>query len=106
MGDGETVRWHTTGELYEYPTGRLLARVEGLDVTRAVVDDPDAVAHQLSRVFIFATRRRSRSSPNETVNPSRPCDTHTSTSSTVVWCKNEAKTRTTRAPPPPKWWRR
>ena len=53
MGDGETVRWYTTGELYEYPTGRLLARVEGLDVTRAVVDDPDAVAHQLSRKFFI-----------------------------------------------------
>ena len=53
MGDGETVRWYTTGDLYEYPTGRLLARVEGLDVTRAVVDDPDAVAHQLSRKFFI-----------------------------------------------------
>ena len=87
MGDGETVRWYTTGELYEYPTGRLLARVEGLDVTRAVVDDPDAVAaHQLSRkFFIFRHPRREKSSPNETVNPSNPCDTRISTSSTVAW---------------------
>ena len=86
MGDGETVRWYTTGDLYEYPTGRLLARVEGLDVTRAVVDDPGFVGTNSRENFSsFATRRREKSSPNETVNPSNPCDTRISTSSTVAW---------------------
>ena len=35
MGSGETVYWYITGDLYEYPTGRLLAKVEGVDLARA-----------------------------------------------------------------------
>ena len=47
-------RWIVSGELYEYPAGRLLARVEGVDLARCVVERADAVAHQLSRkMFVF-----------------------------------------------------
>ena len=38
---GPTVRWSVEGELFEYPTGRLLARVAGVDVCRRVDDYHD-----------------------------------------------------------------
>ena len=53
MGDGETVYWYISGDLYEYPTGRLLAKVEGVDLARGMTESPDAVVHQLSRKFFI-----------------------------------------------------
>jgi hypothetical protein len=41
MGDGETVYWYISGDLYEYPTGRLLAKVEGVDLARGMTETPD-----------------------------------------------------------------
>lgn len=54
LGNSEsTVYWYSTGELYSYPQGDLLVRVEGLDVTRAIVMGPKCV-HQVSRkLFVF-----------------------------------------------------
>lgn len=41
---GPSVRWSVEGELFEYPTGRLLARVAGVDVCRRVDDDTQSAA--------------------------------------------------------------
>lgn len=50
---GETVFWYSTGELYDYPTGDVLAKVEGLEVTRSIVVGRYQV-HQVSRkVYLF-----------------------------------------------------
>eukprot|EP00245_Coleochaete_scutata_P007850 TRINITY_DN23636_c0_g1_i1.p1 TRINITY_DN23636_c0_g1~~TRINITY_DN23636_c0_g1_i1.p1 ORF type:complete len:552 (-),score=138.16 TRINITY_DN23636_c0_g1_i1:679-2184(-) len=50
---GKTTYWYSSGELYSYPEGRMLVRVEGFDATRALVMGPNVV-HQLSRkVFVF-----------------------------------------------------
>ena len=43
---GPTVRWSVEGELFEYPTGRLLARVAGVDVCRRVDDDWRSAANE------------------------------------------------------------
>ena len=49
---GDVVRWYVSGDVYEYPSGKLLARVEGLDVARGVIEgDGSRCAHQLSRKF-------------------------------------------------------
>ena len=40
---GAVARWSVEGDVFEYPTGRLLARVAGVDVCRRV-DDADDVA--------------------------------------------------------------
>lgn len=36
---GQSIRWAITGELFEYPTGKLLATVIGVDMARRVVGD-------------------------------------------------------------------
>ena len=41
---GPAVRWSVEGELFEYPTGRLLARVAGVEVCRRVDDDSRSAA--------------------------------------------------------------
>ena len=54
MGDGGTTHWYISGDLYEYPTGRLLAKVEGVDMARGMTESADEVVHQLSRkLFVF-----------------------------------------------------
>jgi hypothetical protein len=50
VGTGEPVYWYSIGEVYSYPDGALLARMEGFDTARLVRDDADPhTAYQLSR---------------------------------------------------------
>jgi len=54
-GDGDPVYWYSIGEVYSYPEGELLARLEGFDTARMVrpSDDPN-IGYQLSRkVFVY-----------------------------------------------------
>eukprot|EP00899_Mesostigma_viride_P015336 jgi/Mesvir1/23803/Mv10617-RA.1 len=49
----QRVYWYSSGELHELPSGKLLARLEGLDTCRCVVESP-TVVHQLSRkIFVY-----------------------------------------------------
>jgi len=55
VGTGDPVYWYSTGEVYSYPDGALLARMEGFDTARLVRDDSDPhTAYQLSRkTFVY-----------------------------------------------------
>jgi hypothetical protein len=55
VGTGTPVYWYCVGELYSYPDGKLLAKVEGLDTARLVKAESKAdSALQLSRkIFIY-----------------------------------------------------
>jgi len=56
VGDGDKpVYWYSVGEVYSYPDGTLMARMEGFDTARLLrsEDDPNT-AYQLSRkVFVY-----------------------------------------------------
>ncbi|MGH9842852.1 MAG: DUF1838 family protein [Blastocatellia bacterium] len=54
-GTGEPVYWYCIGELYSYPDGKLLAKVEGIDTARLVKAETKAdSALQISRkIFIY-----------------------------------------------------
>ena len=55
VGTGEPVYWYSIGEVYSYPDGALLARMEGFDTARLVRDETDPhTAYQLSRkTFVY-----------------------------------------------------
>jgi hypothetical protein len=55
VGTGDPVFWYSTGEVYSYPDGALLARMEGIDTARLVRDNDDPhTAYQLSRkTFVY-----------------------------------------------------
>lgn len=58
VGKGEPVYWYCYGELYAYPTGKLLAKVEGIDTDRLVKaangKSQADTAVQLSRkIFVY-----------------------------------------------------
>jgi hypothetical protein len=54
-GVGEPVYWYCIGTMKEYPSGRVLARFEGIDTARRVNDPRNPnTAYQLSRkIFVF-----------------------------------------------------
>ena len=55
VGAGEPIYWYSIGEVYSYPDGALLARMEGFDTARLVRDETDPhTAYQLSRkTFVY-----------------------------------------------------
>jgi hypothetical protein len=55
VGAGEPIYWYSIGEVYSYPDGELLARMEGFDTARLVRDESDPnTAYQLSRkTFVY-----------------------------------------------------
>jgi hypothetical protein len=55
VGAGEPVYWYCVGELYSYPAGKLLAKVEGIDTARLFKAESRAgSATQISRkIFIY-----------------------------------------------------
>lgn len=53
-GKGEPVYWYCIGEIYEFPSGKLIAKVEGIDAAR--IDLTQSTANrvvQLSRKIFF-----------------------------------------------------
>lgn len=58
-GTGEPVYWYCIGEVYSYPDGRLLARMEGIDTARALRDpnDPLKVVQLNRKIFIYRDPR-------------------------------------------------
>lgn len=55
VGRGEPVYWYCTGELYSYPEGKLIARVEGVDTARYLKSESTSTkAVQVSRkTFVY-----------------------------------------------------
>lgn len=54
VGTGEPVYWYSIGEVYEYPSGKLLAKVEGIDTARLVKSESSEMKKlQLSRKIFF-----------------------------------------------------
>jgi len=54
VGAGEPVYWYCVGEIYEYPGGKLLAKVEGVDTARRIKSESNATrVLQLSRKIFF-----------------------------------------------------
>lgn len=55
VGKGEPVYWYCVGELYSYPEGKLVARVEGVDTARFIKTESNSTkAIQLSRkTFVY-----------------------------------------------------
>ena len=55
VGTGEPIYWYSIGEVYSYPDGALLARMEGFDTARLLMDESDPhTAYQLSRkTFVY-----------------------------------------------------
>jgi len=54
-GDGAPVFWYSEGTLREFPSGRLIALMEGFDTARSHRPDPGGlVAHQYNRkIYLF-----------------------------------------------------
>ena len=53
-GGGTPVYWYAIGEVYSYPEGKLLLKIEGSDTARMVPSDEPDTALQLSRkVFVY-----------------------------------------------------
>ena len=53
LGTGAPIYWYGTGTINAFPTGEVIATVEGVDTGRLYRPNPDApVAYQLSRKFI------------------------------------------------------
>jgi len=42
VGAGEPVYWYCVGEIYEYPSGKLIAKVEGVDTARLIKSESSA----------------------------------------------------------------
>ena len=54
VGAGKPVYWYCVGEIYEYPSGKLIAKVEGVDTGRLVKSESSAAKSlQLSRKIFF-----------------------------------------------------
>ncbi len=55
VGTGDPVYWYSIGEVYSYPDGALVARMEGFDTARLVRNETDPkTAYQLSRkTFVY-----------------------------------------------------
>lgn len=56
VGSGDSpVYWYSIGDVYTYPEGEIVARLEGFDTARLVRDaDSPTTAHQLSRkIFVY-----------------------------------------------------
>jgi hypothetical protein len=54
IGTGEPVYWYCVGEVYEYPSGKLVAKVEGIDTARLIKSEStDTKKLQLSRKIFF-----------------------------------------------------
>lgn len=54
VGTGEPVYWYCIGEVYEYPSGKLIAKVEGVDTARLIEEESnDFKKLQLSRKVFF-----------------------------------------------------
>lgn len=54
IGTGEPVYWYCIGEIYEYPSGKLVAKVEGIDSARYIKSESNpSKALQLSRKISF-----------------------------------------------------
>lgn len=54
VGTGEPVYWYCFGEIYEYPSGKLVAKVEGVDTARRIKSESNATkVLQLSRKIFF-----------------------------------------------------
>ena len=69
---GPAVRWSVEGELFEYPTGRLLARVAGVDVCRRVVDDDATSAERSEREDGPPSKTRATKNAQSSSRISRP----------------------------------
>ncbi len=53
IGTGDPIYWYGTGVISSYPDGKVLARVEGVDLGRLHRPDPDVpLAHMYTRKFI------------------------------------------------------
>jgi hypothetical protein len=53
-GTGQPVYWYCVGEIYEYPSGKLMAKVEGVDTARYMASESNATkVLQLSRKIFF-----------------------------------------------------
>jgi Protein of unknown function (DUF1838) len=54
VGTGEPVYWYCLGEIYSYPEGKLIAKVEGVDTARVIKSESNATkVLQLSRKTFF-----------------------------------------------------
>jgi len=54
IGTGEPIYWYCIGEVYEYPSGKLVAKVEGIDTARLIKSEStDTKKLQLSRKIFF-----------------------------------------------------
>jgi Protein of unknown function (DUF1838) len=54
VGTGEPVYWYCIGEIYSYPDGKLVAKVEGIDTARVIKSESNATkVLQLSRKIFF-----------------------------------------------------
>ncbi len=55
VGSGEPIYWYSIGEVYRYPEGELVARMEGFDTARLLRErEKKETAYQLSRkIFVY-----------------------------------------------------
>lgn len=54
VGAGQPVYWYCIGEVYEYPAGKLIAKVEGIDTARLIRSESNPTRKlQLSRKIFF-----------------------------------------------------
>ncbi|MBL7809824.1 MAG: DUF1838 family protein [Saprospiraceae bacterium] len=60
-GNGKKpVYWYCYGELYSYPEGKLVARVQGLDVATWFAPRPDSVVQLNRKIFLYLDKDNNR----------------------------------------------
>ncbi len=57
IGDGtKDVLWYCYGEVYTYPDGKLLTKMEGVDVARMTRFSPDSVMQLNRKIFVYTDK--------------------------------------------------
>ncbi len=53
VGNGEQIFWYCFGEVYAYPSGKLLTKMEGTDVARMIRVNSDSIIQLNRKIFAY-----------------------------------------------------
>jgi len=56
VGDGQAVHWYCFGEVYSYPEGKLIMRMQGIDLAKALRVAKDSVIQLNRKIFVYTDK--------------------------------------------------
>lgn len=56
VGEGDATYWYCFGEVYSYPEGELLMRMQGVDLAKAIRVEKDSVIQLNRKIFIYTDK--------------------------------------------------